>query len=180
MKLIVGLGNIGKEYEWTRHNVGFMAIDSFLGDVSFKEKNQAMYFEKNFNGEKVIFMKPTTLMNNSGLAVRKYVDFYKIRIDDILVIYDDMDFEVGTFRLKPSGSSGGHNGIKSIISSLGTQDFKRIRVGISKPKGDTVNYVLGKFGKSELERINRVLSIISNVISDYTCMDFDKVMNKYN
>lgn len=180
MKLIVGLGNVGKEYENTRHNIGFMTIDSFLGDVSFKEKNQAMYFEKNNNSEKIIFIKPTTLMNNSGIAVRKYVDFYKIDVQDILVIYDDMDFEVGKFKLKPSGSSGGHNGIKSIISYLGTENFKRIRVGISKPKGDTINYVLGKFSKSEFETISIVLGNLKEVLNDYIIMDFDKLMSKYN
>ena len=180
MKLIVGLGNVGKEYENTRHNIGFMAIDSFLGDVSFKEKNQAMYFESIINGEKVIFIKPTTLMNNSGLAVIKYVDFYKINIDDVLVIYDDMDFDVGTFRIKPFGSSGGHNGIKSIISCLGTEKFKRIRVGISKPKSDTINYVLGRFSKLDNSKIEDVLNIISKVIDDFIVLDFDKLMSKYN
>lgn len=180
MKLIVGLGNVGKEYESTRHNVGFMVIDSYLRDVSFKEKNQAMYFEQNYSGEKVIFIKPTTFMNDSGLAVRKFVDFYKINVSDILVIYDDMDFEVGTFKLKPSGSSGGHNGIKSIISNLGTENFKRVRIGISKPKGDTINYVLGKFSKSEMDEISKVIRRIADVIDDYISLDFDKLMSKYN
>ena len=178
MKLIVGLGNVGKEYESTRHNVGFMVIDSYLKDVSFKEKNQAMYFEQNYSGEKVIFIKPTTFMNNSGLAVRKFVDFYKINVSDILVIYDDMDFEVGTFKLKLSGSSGGHNGIKSIISNLGTENFKRVRIGISKPKGDTINYVLGKFSKSEMDEISKVTRRIADVIDDYISLDFDKLMSK--
>jgi len=180
MKLIVGLGNVGKEYECTRHNVGFMVIDSYLRDVSFKEKNQAMYFEQNYSGEKVIFIKPMTFMNDSGLAVRKFVDFYKINVSDILVIYDDMDFEVGTFKLKPSGSSGGHNGIKSIISNLGTENFKRVRIGISKPKGDTINYVLGKFSKSEMDEISKVTRRIADVIDDYISLDFDKLMSKYN
>ena len=180
MKLIVGLGNVGKEYESTRHNVGFMVIDSYLRDVSFKEKNQAMYFEQNYSGEKVIFIKPTTFMNDSGLAVRKFVDFYKINVSDILVIYDDMDFEVGTFKLKPSGSSGGHNGIKSIISNLGTENFKRVRIGISKPKGDTINYVLGKFSKPEMDEISKVIRRIADVIDDYISLDFDKLMSKYN
>lgn len=180
MKLIIGLGNIGKEYESTRHNVGFMAVDYFLGQVPFKEKNQAMYYETNINGEKVIFIKPTTLMNNSGHAVRKYVDYYKLTENDILVIYDDMDFEIGAFKLKPSGSSGGHNGIKSIISSLGTDNFNRIRIGISKPKGDKIDYVLGKFGKAEMEKINQVLKTLNNVINDYVKINFDKLMSKYN
>ncbi len=180
MKLIVGLGNIGKEYENTRHNIGFMAIDSFLGYVSFKEKHQALYYEKNINGEKIIFVKPTTLMNNSGIAVRKYMDFYKISIEDVLIIYDDMDYDVGTFKIKPSGSSGGHNGIKSIIEYLGKDNFKRIRIGISKPKGNTINYVLGRFSKSEMSLIEDVLQIVKKVIEDYNVLDFDKLMSKYN
>ncbi len=180
MKLVIGLGNIGNEYENTRHNVGFMAIDNYLGNVSFKEKNSAMYYETNINGEKVIFIKPTTYMNNSGMAVRKYVDYYKIDISDILVIYDDMDYEVGTFKIKKNGSSAGHNGIKSIIENLGTMDFKRIRIGISKSDNDTISYVLGKFSVSEMDSIKGVLSVINYVLDDYFKIDFEKLMSKYN
>jgi len=96
------------------------------------------------------------------------------------VIYDYMYFEVGAFNLKPSGSSGGHNGIKSIISNLGTENFKRVRIGISKPKGDTINYVLGKFSKSEMDEISKVIRRIADVIDDYISLDFDKLMSKYN
>ena len=180
MKLIVGLGNPGKEYENTRHNVGFMAIDNYLGNVIYKEKMSSMYYEKIINNEKVIFIKPLTFMNESGIAVRKYIDYYKINIDDILVIYDDMDYQVGKYKIKMSGSSAGHNGIKSIISNLDTSDFKRIRIGISKPKDDIIDYVLGKFNLPELEEVNKVLNIVNNIIDDFFKMDFEKLMSKYN
>lgn len=180
MKLIVGLGNPGKEYEKTRHNVGFGFLDYYLGDVSFKEKDSALFYEKNINGEKVIFLKPLTYMNESGRAVRKYADYYKVNIDDILVIYDDMDFEVGSFKIKKSGSAAGHNGIKSIINNLGTEDFKRVRIGIGRSKSDKVNYVLGKFSKEDLESINKVYQKISKVIDDFVVLDFEKLMSKYN
>ncbi len=180
MKLIVGLGNPGKEYENTRHNVGFMAIDNYLCNVIYKEKMSSMYYEKIIDNEKVIFIKPLTFMNESGIAVRKYIDYYKINIDDILVIYDDMDYQVGKYKIKMSGSSAGHNGIKSIISNLGTSDFKRIRIGISKPKDDIIDYVLGKFNLPELEEVNKVLNIVNNIIDDFFKMDFEKLMSKYN
>ena len=180
MKLIVGLGNPGKEYDKTRHNVGFMAIDNYLCNVIYKEKMSSMYYEKIIDNEKVIFIKPLTFMNESGIAVRKYIDYYKINIDDILVIYDDMDYQVGKYKIKMSGSSAGHNGIKSIISNLGTSDFKRIRIGISKPKDDIIDYVLGKFNLPELEEVNKVLNIVNNIIDDFFKMDFEKLMSKYN
>ena len=113
MKLIVGLGNPGLEYSKTRHNIGFWVIDNYLKNETFKTKDNYEYIEKNINGEKVMFMKPLTFMNNSGIAIKKVVDYYKIDINDILVIYDDMDFEIGKFKLKSNGASAGHNGIKS-------------------------------------------------------------------
>lgn len=180
MKLIVGLGNPGKEYENTRHNVGFMALDNYLGEVDFKTKDNYAFYEKNINNEKVLFLKPMTYMNESGQAVRKVVDYYKIELEDILVIYDEMDFEVGELKIKKSGSSAGHNGIKSIIKNLGTEEFKRIRIGISKPKGDVVDFVLGKFSKEDKEKIKKTLDIVNNIIDDYLVVDFEKLMSKYN
>lgn len=180
MKLIVGLGNPGKEYVKTRHNIGFMALDNYLANVDFKVKDNYSVLEKNINNEKVIFLKPLTFMNESGLAVRKVVDYYNINIEDILVIYDEMDFEVGDFKIKASGSSAGHNGIKSIIKHLGTENFKRIRIGISKPKGNSIDFVLGKFSKEDYEKIKEVLDIINNVIDDFLILDFEKLMSKYN
>ncbi len=184
MKLIVGLGNIGKEYENTRHNMGFMLVDRYLEYKNitdkFKEKFNAMYVETTINNEKVIFIKPTTYMNNSGIAVRAFLDFYKLNAQDILVISDDLDLDLGKFRLRRNGSSGGHNGLKSIISHLGTDGFKRLRVGISNDKDDVINYVLSKFSKKELNEIDAMFDTLVNVLDDYFVMDFTSLMSKYN
>ena len=184
MKLIVGLGNIGKEYENTRHNMGFMLVDRYLEyrniTDKFKEKFNAMYVETTINNEKVIFIKPTTYMNNSGIAVRAFVDFYKLSSEDILVISDDLDLDLGKFRLRRNGNSGGHNGLKSIISHLGTDDFKRLRIGISNDKDDVINYVLSKFSKKELNDIDTMFDTLVDVLDDYFVMDFTFLMSKYN
>ena len=184
MKLIVGLGNIGKEYENTRHNMGFMLVDRYLEyrniTDKFKEKFNAMYVETTINNEKVIFIKPTTYMNNSGIAVRAFVDFYKLSSEDILVISDDLDLDLGKFRLRRNGNSGGHNGLKSIIAHLGTLDFKRLRIGISNDKDDVINYVLSKFSKKELNEIDEMFNTLVNVLDDYFVIDFTSLMSKYN
>ena len=121
-----------------------------------------------------------TYMNNSGASVKKFIDYYKINLDDIIIIYDDMDFDLGQFKIKNSGSSAGHNGIKSIISHINTENFKRIRVGISRNKNDKVNYVLGKFNVEDLEKLNKVLEIVKNIINYFLIIDFDKLMCHYN
>ena len=180
MKLIVGLGNPGKEYEKTRHNVGFMALDNYLGNVDYKSKDNYLIYEKLIDDEKVLFLKPLTYMNDSGIAIRKVMDYYKINKDDVLIIYDDMDFEVGKFKIKKSGSSAGHNGIKNIINHLGTENFKRIRIGISKSHGNSIEFVLGKFSKEDLNILTGVFEIVNNIIEDFISLDFDKLMNKYN
>ena len=184
MKLVVGLGNKGREYENTRHNMGFMLVDRYLQYKNitdkFKEKFNAMYIETTINNEKVIFIKPMTYMNNSGIAVRAFVDFYKLNSEDILVISDDLDLDLGKFRLRRNGSSGGHNGLKSIISQLGTDNFKRLRIGISNDKDDVINYVLSKFSKRELNEIDTMFDTLVNVLDDYFVMDFTSLMSKYN
>lgn len=184
MKLVVGLGNIGKEYENTRHNMGFMLVDRYLKyrniNDKFKEKFNAMYIETTINNEKVMFIKPMTYMNNSGLAVNAFLNFYKVSSDDILVISDDLDLDLGKFRLRSNGSSGGHNGLKNIISNLGTDKFKRLRVGISNDKEDVTNYVLSKFSKKELNEIDNLFDILVKVIDDYFVMDFTSLMSEYN
>lgn len=181
MKLIVGLGNPGMEYNNTRHNIGFMILDSFLGNVKWKSKNNALYYEQSINNEKYIFIKPLTFMNLSGDAVIKYVKYYDINLDDILVIHDDLDLEFGSIRLKDNSSSGGHNGIKSIISCLHTQEFKRLKIGVSNNKNiDTKDYVLGKFSKSEIQKLNELLPKCGNIIEDFSVMTFDELMSKYN
>ena len=184
MKLVVGLGNVGKEYENTRHNMGFMLVDRYLQYKNitdkFKEKFNAMYIETTINNEKVIFIKPMTYMNNSGIAVRAFVDFYKLNSEDVLVISDDLDLDLGKFRLRRNGSSGGHNGLKSIISHLGTDNFKRLRIGISNDKDDVINYVLSKFSKKELNDIDTMFDTLVDVLADYFVMDFTSLMSKYN
>lgn len=184
MKLVVGLGNKGREYENTRHNMGFMLVDRYLQYKNitnkFKEKFNAMYIETTINNEKVIFIKPMTYMNNSGIAVRSFVDFYKLNSEDILVISDDLDLDLCKFRLRRNGSSGGHNGLKSIISHLGTDNFKRLRIGISNDKDDVINYVLSKFSKKELNDIDTMFDTLVDVLDDYFVMDFTSLMSKYN
>ena len=184
MKLVVGLGNKGREYENTRHNMGFMLVDRYLQyrniTDKFKEKFNAIYIETTINNEKVIFIKPMTYMNNSGIAVRAFVDFYKLNSEDILIISDDLDLDLGKFRLRRNGSSGGHNGLKSIISQLGTDNFKRLRIGISNDKDDVINYVLSKFSKKELNDIDTMFDTLVDVLDDYFVMDFTSLMSKYN
>ena len=184
MKLIVGLGNKGREYENTRHNMGFMLVDRYLQYKNitdkFKEKFNAIYIETTINNEKVIFIKPMTYMNNSGIAVRAFLDFYKLNSEDVLVISDDLDLDLGKFRLRRNGSSGGHNGLKSIISHLGTDNFKRLRIGISNDKDDVINYVLSKFSKKELNEIDIMFDTLVDVLDDYFVMDFTSLMSKYN
>ncbi|KRN27317.1 aminoacyl-tRNA hydrolase [Liquorilactobacillus mali] len=185
MKLIVGLGNIGKEYDGTRHNVGFMVLDELAKreGISFnKVKNEATLADFMFKGEKIILAKPLTYMNESGRSVRPLMDFYKIPVEDVIIIHDDMDLPVGHLRLRQKGSAGGHNGIKSLISHLGTQEFKRIKIGIDHPQRmSVVDWVLSRFTKEQQNQlesgINEALEALDNWIDTD---DFMGTMNKYN
>ncbi len=181
MKLLVGLGNPGKEYEQTRHNIGFMIIDYFLKEANWQEKWNALITETRINNEKVIIIKPLTYMNLSGNAVSLVCNFYKISSEDILVIQDDLDLPIGTFRLKTNSSDGGHNGIKSIIEKLGTKDFARLKIGISNNKSiDTKDYVLAKFNKEELNTLKDLFPTIQKVITSFIENGAYKTMNLYN
>ncbi len=180
MKMIAGLGNPGKEYEGTRHNVGFMVLDYFVDGFNLEKKFQANVAVHNVNGEKVIFVKPVTFMNNSGVAVSKVAKFYDISSEDILVIHDDMDLELGTFKIKNHGSSGGHNGIKSIIQALGTDSFCRLKVGIGHAKDDTIDYVLGKFNKNESKILTSKFELYKEIINTFLDNDSQYLMNRYN
>lgn len=184
MKLIIGLGNPGKEYENTRHNTGFMAIDAFADymNVSISmNKFRGEYVKFKYKGEDVVLLKPMTYMNLSGESVAQVMKFYKIDVNDILVIYDDLDMPTGKLRLRESGSAGGHNGIKSIIQHTGTQNFKRIRVGIDRhPKIPVVDYVLGKFSKQEQPLIEEGIKKIVKAIELYLDKGFNASMNQYN
>ena len=183
MKLIVGLGNPGKEYENTRHNIGFMVIDKLLDTYNYekkKEKFGGIYYETIINNEKVMLLKPQEYINLSGIVIRKYIDYFKIDVDDILIINDDLDLDVGNFKLKMSGSSGGHNGLKNIEENLGTKDYKRFKIGISNNKNiNTKDYVLGNIGK-DINDIKNIIDLSPSIISDYLSMPFTNVMNKYN
>ena len=184
LKLIVGLGNPDKEYENTRHNVGFMVLDEFAkyNNLEFnKKKFDGIYLETVIKGEKVIFLKPLKYMNLSGEVIKKYVDYFKINKEDLLIIHDDMDLEIGSFKIRYKGGSAGHNGLKNIESNLHSNEYKRVKIGISKPKyGDTINYVLGKFNKEELEKLGFVFKDMLNLIEDYVVLSFENLMNKYN
>lgn len=181
MKLIVGLGNPGKEYEKTRHNIGYMALDNYLNNVNWKNDKLAYTFKTKILDEDVLFIKPTTFMNLSGEAVFHYVNYYKIELKDILVIQDDMDLDLGTLRLKINSSDGGHNGIKNIIKLLNTKQFLRLKIGISKPEYDVIDYVLSKFTSKEIEILNESLNKSKNIINDFIKNEnIERLMNKYN
>ncbi len=184
MKLIVGLGNKGKEYEQTRHNIGFMAVDrlaTYLNETFNKEKFGGIYFQTVYNGEKIIVLKPQKYINLSGEVIASFVRFYKIDIDDIFIIHDDLDLNIGKIKLKISGSSGGHNGLKNIELHLKTKNYKRLKIGISNDKNiDTKNYVLSSLSIDDKKIIDQILDIIPNLFKDYMDKSFDFLMNKYN
>ena len=184
MKLIVGLGNIGREYDNTRHNIGFNALDYILNKYNIdvdKNKFDGYYTKTIISDEQVILLKPAKYMNLSGEVVRKYVDFFKIDIDDILIISDDLDQEVGNFKLKQKGSSGGHNGLKDIEKHLGTDKYKRLKIGISNNKYmDTKDYVLGKIPKEDKEKLEKIYELVPSIVEDFIKYDFDTLMSKYN
>ncbi|MBO5578768.1 MAG: aminoacyl-tRNA hydrolase [Bacilli bacterium] len=183
MKLIVGLGNPGKKYEHTRHNMGFDVIDLFseLAQIDIdKESFKGLVGRGKVFDEDVFLLKPQTFMNLSGESVREIVSYFKIKIEDIIVIYDDMALAPGRIRLRPSGSSGGHNGIQNIIDNLGTQDIKRIRVGIGEPTYNSIDYVLSKPSKEERVLIDEAIVDAANALKDILKDNFDKAMTKYN
>jgi len=185
MKLIVGLGNPGREYEKTRHNIGFEVIDALSSQLSIslnESKFKSIFGKGLINGEKVILMKPLTYMNLSGEAIRPLMDYYNLSIEDLLVIYDDLDLPVGKIRLRQRGSAGGHNGIKSTIAHLGSETFNRIRIGIDRPQhGISVpHYVLGKFSKEEWMVMEEVIKKCTEACQLWIGKPFLEVMNVFN
>lgn len=180
MKIIVGLGNPGKQYERTRHNSGFMAIDKVAEklNLNIDKKEFAALTAKN---NQVILVKPQTYMNNSGEAVSQIMKYYHIDINDLLIIYDDLDLKYGQLRLRLKGSSGGHNGIKSIINYIHSENFKRIRIGIEKnPLIETADYVLGKVEKDKQQLFDDSIEKASQAAIEFITDEFEKIMNKYN
>ena len=185
MKLIVGLGNIGQKYTFTRHNVGFMLADSFAlnNNLSFRETSRLKCFATNLrNGiEDYMIIKPTTFMNLSGESVRAVVDYYKIPIEDVLIVYDDLSLELGKIRFRSNGSDGGHNGIKSIIQHLGTKDIARLKIGIGpQPNLPSEVFVLQNFTKEELETLKCTLTKAKEGISCYFKEGIAVAQNKFN
>lgn len=185
MKCFIGLGNPGRKYRKTRHNIGFMAIDQLAERLQIKFQNSRFHgeiAEGRFNDQKVVLLKPLTYMNLSGEAVHALMDFYQLSSEQIVIAYDDMDTELGKIRLRYKGSAGGHNGIKSIIQHLGSQQFNRIRIGISRPPAgmEIVPYVLADFAKSERSLLDEVIVRSAEAMEDTMQMDFERVMAKYN
>lgn len=184
MKLIVGLGNPGKEYELTRHNSGFRALDAFadMAKVEFnREDFKGVYAKFKLDDEDIILFKPYTFMNLSGNAVVQIVNFFKINIEDIVVVYDDMAIPAGDVRLRVKGSSGGQKGMQNIIELLGSEEIKRIRIGIGEPEYNAIDYVLGKPKGDEAKALDSGIEKAANAIKEYLMKDsFAKAMNKYN
>ncbi len=183
MKLIVGLGNPGKKYEHTRHNMGFDVVDLFAEQAKIdidKESFKGLVGRGKVFDEDVFILKPQTFMNLSGESVREFVSYFKVELQDTIVIYDDMALAPGTIRLRSSGSSGGHKGMQNIIDNLHSENIKRIRVGIGEPTYDTIDYVLSKPLKEERELIDQAIENAANAIKEYLKNNFDIAMTKYN
>lgn len=186
MKLVIGLGNPGKKYDKTRHNIGFIALDyiaQHLGLSFNKTKFNSVYAEGNIGSEKIVLIKPQTFMNLSGESVQPWVDYYNLTEDDIVVIYDDMDLPVGKIRLRMKGGHGGHNGIKSIIQHLSTKEFNRIRVGVGRPypQQSVISHVLSQFSKETVPdmkiAVHKIVDAVKYWAANHT---FQETMNEYN
>lgn len=185
MFIIAGLGNPGKEYERTRHNTGFLCIDylSALYRIPVsKIKFKSLIGEGIIQGKKVVLAKPQTYMNNSGEAIKAIADYYKVDAGNVVIIYDDVDLKPGVIRIRPKGSSGTHNGMKSIIYHLQTDEFPRFRIGIGKPPEnvDMVSYVLGVFSEEEQRIINEVIERTAMAVGDFLAAGIETAMSKYN
>ena len=186
MYVVVGLGNPGNEYRMTRHNIGFEVIDYMAASMSVKInkiKFKAVYGECNIAGEKVVLLKPQTYMNLSGNSVREICEYYKIMPENVIVICDDIALETGKIRIRAKGGAGGHNGLKSIIYNLRSEEFVRIRMGVGAPKTDEwdlADFVLGKFGKNDIPVMETAITRAMSAVSDIIKEDVGYAMNKYN
>lgn len=183
--IIVGLGNPGDEHKLTRHNLGFSVIDALREDYGVQSerlKFDAMVSDVVADGKRLIFVKPQTYMNSSGESVSQVCDWYKIALNRLIIIYDDIDIEWGKLRIRPSGSAGSHNGLKSVVSSLNSQAFIRVRVGIGKPptNWDLVNYVLGKFNEDEKKVLGQVIDNAKRAVKSIVDVGVDYAMNIFN
>ena len=184
--IICGLGNIGKQYENTRHNAGFLAIDYIaesLGVKIDKAKFHSTVAEGELGGARVLLMKPTTFMNSSGVAVGEAAAFYKIPPERVLILHDEISFDPGVIRIRRKGSAGGHNGLKSIIAHLGSEDFPRVKIGVGKkpsPEYDLVDFVLGKFPEADVKAISERFADIKCSAELIIKGDIDGAMNRFS
>ena len=183
--LIVGLGNPGTKYQHTRHNVGFDAIDKLKNDLGItaeKGKLSSLFCIGQIDDNKLYIIKPQTFMNNSGLAVKRAMFFYRIKIENVIIVYDDMDINIGKLRIRKKGSGGTHNGMKSIISYIRSYDFPRIRIGIGKPKkdGSTVDFVLGRASGEDKNQIEKAINNAADAIKSIVVNGIDRAMQEYN
>ncbi len=182
--LFVGLGNIGHEYEETRHNIGFTVLDAFAkaSNTSFQDKRYGFVAEASVRGRKLILLKPSTYMNLSGNAVRYWMQQEKVPLENVLVIVDDLALPVGALRLKGQGSDGGHNGLKHIAATLGTTNYARLRFGIGNDfgKGHQVNFVLGAFDSDEQKIIDEQLDTTTEIIKSFCFAGLARTMNQFN
>ena len=185
MKLIAGLGNPGAEYANTKHNVGFMLIDALaehLNASTWKENFSSSVAEARIGGEKFFLVKPLTYMNNSGEAIGPMLSYYKLSCEDLIVVHDDMDIPVGTVRIRKKGSSGGHNGIKSILSHVGSEAFARVRIGIERPPAGwtVINHVLAPFAPEDTSKIREAIAYLLPAVTCIVTEGIDFAMNRYN
>lgn len=184
MKAVIGLGNPGMKYDRTKHNVGFMLLDIILKDLNLSYRNdfRGKFTEGRLGENKILFLKPYTYMNLSGYAVAELVDYYKLLPEDVIVLHDDMDLPLGRIRLRAKGSSGGHNGLKSIITELGTQEFWRLKIGVGRPEQeeDVVGHVLSSFNKEEAKIVQDVMDRARKAILLWLENNQDEAMNIYN
>ena len=184
--IVAGLGNIGKQYEKTRHNAGFLAIDYIAERCGVKidrVKFRSTVAEANIGGKRVLLMKPSTLMNNSGLAIGEAAAFYKIPPEQVIVLHDEISFDPGIIRIRRKGSAGGHNGLKSIIAHLPGEDFPRIKIGVGKkptPEYDLADWVLGKFSEADIKALSDRFADIHGAVEDIIKGNIDAAMNKYS
>ena len=185
MKIIAGLGNPGAEYAHTKHNVGFMLVDMLaekLGAASWKEDFFSALTEVRIGGEKIFLVKPLTYMNNSGEALGPMLSYYKLDVDDLVVVHDDMDIPAGMVRIRRKGSSGGHNGIKSIIAHVGSEDFARVRIGIGRPPAGwtVIHHVLAPFSTEDAPKIRAAIDYLLPAVESIVTDGVDFAMNRYN
>ena len=183
MHMIVGLGNPGDKYTHTKHNVGFWVIDALaeeMGVLVEKKQCQALCGTGFWQGKKVLLVKPQTFMNLSGQAVMALLHYYNDQIDDLLIIHDDLDLEPGMLRFKQNGSSGGHNGIKSIAQHLNSNEFDRLKLGIGKARGDTAGYVLAPFAQTDKVLVEEAVAKAKEAVACYLTEGINVAMNRYN